>query len=486
MHYFGIEKGIRHVLHSMNPLPDAINLQVNIDGLPLFKSSNQQFWPILGLVEEDKTKQPFVIALYLGSQKPDNVNQFLEIFVDEYGKLKAEGVNTIGKCVRIQISKFVCDASARAFVKNIKGHNAYHGCEKCTQEGTWAENRMTFPEVDAPLRTDTAFNHQEDECHHKGPSILTGVGIGMVTQFPLDFMHLVCLGVVRKLMLFWMRGPLLTRLGTQQIRLISAALISIAVTLPREFACKGRPLAEIDRWKATEFRTFLLYTGPVALKHNLPSVLYHNFMLLHVAIRILCSPSLCFKYCDFAETLLSRFVEHFRSVYGNYVVYNVHGLIHLASDARQFGTLHNFSAFPFENFLHTLKKMTRTPTRPLQQIIRRLSEKENVRHKNNMCNDGFHQEHRNGPCPSNVMFQSQYKHYVKDGTTITISEVHFFQWRYLYGENILKANSACLLICLKFLHKSSFFSYPVDSESLNISFVKHLGESLTVIPVETV
>jgi len=121
--------------------------------------------------------------------------------------------------------------------------------------------------------------------------VLTKVGIGMVSQFPLDVMHLVFLGVVRKLIGFWMRGPLPTRLGAHQIGLISAALMSFALRLPREFVRKGRSLVEVDRWKATEFRTFLLYTGPVALKDHLPNVLYHNFMLLHVAIRILCCPS---------------------------------------------------------------------------------------------------------------------------------------------------------------------------------------------------
>lgn len=199
-------------------------------------NSNKQFWPILGLVEEDKTKQPFVIALYLGSKKTENVNLFLESFVNEYGKLKLEGVDVIGKCVDIKISNFVCDASARAFVKNIKAHNAYHGCEKCTQEGTWAENRMTFPEVDSPLRTDMSFINKDDEFHHKGTSVLTRVGIGMVSQFPLDVMHLVFLGVVRKLIGFWMRGPLLTHLGAHQIGLISAVLMSFAMRLPREFA----------------------------------------------------------------------------------------------------------------------------------------------------------------------------------------------------------------------------------------------------------
>jgi len=54
-----------------------------------------------------------------------------------------------------------------------------------------------------------------------------------------------------------MREPLPTYLGAHQICLIYAVLMSFAMRLPREFAQKGRSL-EVDRWKATEFRTFLL------------------------------------------------------------------------------------------------------------------------------------------------------------------------------------------------------------------------------------
>lgn len=60
------------------------------------------------------------------------------------------------------------------------------------------------------------------------------------------------------------------------------------------------------------------------------------------------------------------------------IVYNVHGLIHLADDAKTFKSLENISAFPFENFLASLKNIIRKPEFPLAQIIRRLSEKEDT------------------------------------------------------------------------------------------------------------
>ena len=52
---------------------------------------------------------------------------------------------------------------------------------------------MTFPEPNAPLRNDVSSNAFEDEDHHKGISPLVELNIGMVSQFPQEHMHLVCL-----------------------------------------------------------------------------------------------------------------------------------------------------------------------------------------------------------------------------------------------------------------------------------------------------
>lgn len=37
--------------------------------------------------------------------------------------------------------------------------------------------------------------------------------------------------------------------------------------------------------------------------------------------------------------------------------YNIHNLIHLISDVKTFGSLDKFSAFPFENYMYTIKMM---------------------------------------------------------------------------------------------------------------------------------
>lgn len=79
-------------------------------------------------------------------------------------------------------------------------------------------------------------------------------------------MHLVCLGVVKRILLLLKNGPAQCKLSMRQIKDISDQLLSYCGKLPSDFARQPRSLLEMDRWKATEFRQFLLYTRPLVLK----------------------------------------------------------------------------------------------------------------------------------------------------------------------------------------------------------------------------
>ena len=97
-----------------------------------------------------------------------------------------------------------------------------------------------------------------------------------------------------------------------------------------EFARKPRTIADVNWWKATEFRQFLLYTGPLVLCGKIADELYKNFLLFSVDIRILTDPHQCMTMCEFARRLLTAFVNHYSQLFGsNSVVYNIHGLVHL-------------------------------------------------------------------------------------------------------------------------------------------------------------
>ncbi len=83
----------------------------------------------------------------------------------------------------------------------------------------------------------------------------------MIEKFPADYMHQCCLGVMRKLILFWLRGPKGIRLSSSQIKQVSDRLVALRPCIPNVFARKPRCLGDIDRWKGTELRQFALYTG---------------------------------------------------------------------------------------------------------------------------------------------------------------------------------------------------------------------------------
>ncbi len=125
-----------------------------------------------------------------------------------------------------------------------------------------------------------------------------------------------------------------------------------------------------------EFRTFLLYTGINVLKDVLPQDKYEHFLLLHVAIRILCSARATEPQINFAKRCLHNFVSLFDSLYGRqHLVYNVHNLLHLADDRVHFKKpLDSYSSFPFENYLGKIKNLLRGTRKPLSQLFRRITE----------------------------------------------------------------------------------------------------------------
>lgn len=193
----------------------------------------------------------------------------------------------------------------------------------------------------------------------------------LVSNFPIDYMHNVCLGVMKKILTVWISGPLQTRLHSRIV-----CEISFKRFIPQEFNRKPRALCELQRWKATEYRLFLLYVGPIVLFKKLGLAIYENFMLLHAGITILVSKKHLQKLgLKLADKILMTFVNHRSSIYEtSFLAYNVHYLSHITDDVANYGVLDNFSCFPFENFLYRLKRLVKSTTNPLTEIYNRLVE----------------------------------------------------------------------------------------------------------------
>ena len=295
--------------------------------------------------------------------------------------------------IEIIVGAFCCDTPARSFIKNIKGHNAYSGCDFCSTPGELIQGRMTFCYLKGPLRTNDQFRERTDEDHHKGYSPLEELPIDLINDFPTDYMHSVCLGVVRKMLFLWRDQGRGFGIRNQNISTININIQNLSKFWPVDFNRKPQSLQNLENWKATEFRHFLLYVGPVVLKREIPDYMFGNFMILSFAMNMILNKELNAVYNEYADYLLKLFVKHSIRIYGKtFCIYNVHSLIHLAPIAKKFDSLDLVNCFAFENFLGILKRMLRKPNLPLEQVVRRMKELRSY-----SCSNQVTKNHLSGP-----------------------------------------------------------------------------------------
>jgi len=311
-YHFGLSNCVKQLLsrHSVQHL-QFVQVNINIDGLPLFKSSNSQVYPILcNLVEN--FNEVNIVGIYYGNEKPADANVFLKDVTEEAINLTTYGITINDHTYPFKINAFICDVPAKSFIKFTKGHSGYYSCSKCTAEGEYIRDRVCYPYLNSfPLRTDSDFRLKLQINHHTGTSILESIpNIDMIKDFPSDPMHLLYLGVVKKLVVkLWSFGTPRSKLSFNEMSEISKMLEMQKINIPCEINRKTRTLFECKRWKATEFRTFLLYTGPVVLKSILNYNKYINFLILHVAVTILSNSKYMNCYLDYVKSLLKYFVE---------------------------------------------------------------------------------------------------------------------------------------------------------------------------------
>ncbi|KYN23152.1 hypothetical protein ALC57_04435 [Trachymyrmex cornetzi] len=365
--HLGIENGLRRILNNsciieklfLDCTEIVLPICINIDSLPISKSSGSQFWPILIYIDlptiNEKWRKPFTVGIYHGFKKPADVHQFMNSFINEFQNLEKNGFEINDRIIKLKVSKLLCDAPAKSFLLCIKGH---------TENNKQLRNNMSFDEF------------------HKGTSPFEKLNMDLVSQVPLDSMHLVYLGVMKQILLLLIRGKKNIRLCERDQKEVNDELLLLRNYLPKDFARLPRKLENIEYYKATELRQFLLYTGPVALKNIANKNVYIHFLALSCAIRILSSFELYLTYNNYAVQLLQYFVEKYKIIYGEeYLTHNVRGLIHFPADCIKYGPLENSSCFILENYLYDIKKKIQTSRHPLQQICNTQGTRKNATNK---------------------------------------------------------------------------------------------------------
>lgn len=199
-YHFGIANGLNSLGEFLGNFGDVIQLVIGTDGLPLTKSSSSTFWPILAYARYPSMQYIFLIGLFWGKEKPQSCNDFLTDMVCELKVLYINGMQTpYGKKI-VVVDRFCCDSPAKSFILSVKGHSGYSSCTRCTVEGERINNTTCFLGTNFPKTTHINFLNHTDEEHHTTsiiPIITKVPNINIVENFSLDYMHLVCLGVMK-------------------------------------------------------------------------------------------------------------------------------------------------------------------------------------------------------------------------------------------------------------------------------------------------
>ncbi|XP_037040257.1 uncharacterized protein LOC119077180 [Bradysia coprophila] len=383
--HIGIAEGIKYTLRQnevdINKV-EFIAIDYNTDGVQMTDSTDNVFWPIWCRLGSPRIGKPFLTGNYYSSTgQPKSFDAFMLDFVNEFKALTDEGLKIgFNKVVEIRMGIFLGDAPARCDVLGLKYPTGYYGCGRCTVIGTYANNRVCFTDLDAPLRTDKNFQERlQPEHHHISSLVEKRLELRCITQSPLDGMHLVYGCAVRRL-LFWYNTDTVNyklRLSATQIDLVNDMLNTAMLSKPREFARPVRDIKKYKKFKCTQLRQFLLYLSVVAMKKVLPKFQYEHLLLFVIGIRILSDEKQFKRKNEIAEKMLYEYVKTLRDTFGKFrLIYSTHNLLHLANEClKQNAPLDAFSMWEFETANSGLKEFTKRQGAYLEQSYNRTMEK---------------------------------------------------------------------------------------------------------------
>ena len=484
----------------------SVKLDIFVDGLSPYKAPTKkaELWPIAGRIvcAGFKTK-PFVIALWCGPKKvPDSLEEFLIPFVTECKELM-KGFVLKGTTYMLVLRHVIGDAPARAWLKQVKQHGSKASCERCNIRGIWLSNRVVFdPNSLGELRTNESFTNRTDgEYHLADRSPLEEIVHDMILQFPLDRLHLLDLGAVRRIIKFLLEPKASSiKLKPALIARLDWFMSKLLPFFPSEFRRKPKSICDFRIYKGSEFKRILQYDGILVfyfLTMNAKEYegVYQCFLMLSCAARILSDEDLCHQYVGDARQLLKGFVNYSESVFGDhFVVYNIHHLLHLADDCGIHGVLDGFSAELYESYLGRMKRWLRAPGRTITQIVARTLEHEK-NHTTERYLRNFNEARLTMPnesgCSDGLCGEMYSKFETDDFAIVASLPVHTDNCcitksgEVIIVQNIVKVGEIIYFVGKQFEEKTSFFDYPMDSSLLEIHKVQKLSAKLSHWSVKT-
>ena len=272
----------------------------------------------------------------------------------------------------LKLKLVIADAPKRASLQGLKTHASTFGCPYCYArkiEGKFPSSTFRGEErSDAELRrVSEAIAAGEDAGETRGirgKSLLADVAnFDLIHDVPADAMHLVCLGVVRRMM------TATYKVGKRQILPFEPAAVAPlnrALRLCRSLAKFSRRTRDFDPavYKSEEYRNFVLVFWPVILT-TAPRATVKIWLLTVYIVRAMCLPNDLYNRLDTEalETALLRkwYVWFEKTFTADQCTYSAHVFSHL-DKVRRHGVLSKTSALRYENKYAIIKQNYRSGT----------------------------------------------------------------------------------------------------------------------------
>lgn len=178
-------------------------------------------------------------------------------------------------------------------------------------------------------------------------------------------------------------------------------------------------------------------------------------------------------------------------IYGDeFLVYNVHNLIHLADEILRVGPIDVFSCAPFENHIGVLTRLVQHTNRALAQLAKRIIERRNHNINKPFTFQSFrmYQPHNNGPTFigfsgsqfKKLRYNNMYLSLTAPDNCVVLRNGDVFK---IY--NIIQTQRGEMLLYGRILLPiRSLYLYPMDSKLLGIFVVQESLLEFEYFPIE--
>lgn len=372
---------------------DHLTLLFNTDGIPLYKSSKVNIWPVFLAINELPPEERFakknmiLWGLWQGKGKP-RFSTFFEVFTDDLIALKHEGFTIMNKFhPKLMLSLGSTDLQGKAYLLSMSHHNGVCGCITCEEEGFTTKQGKghvrcyPFRDPPATLRTsssvlENSLSAVESNTRVKGFHDVTALAklpwFDLVLGIVPDYMHGVLLGVTKQFLNLWLspskhKKPWFIGNKTKAIdkRLKEMKPPDFIQRLPRQL--------ETSRayFKASELQAWLLYYSVPCLIDILPQRYLEHFACMVEGVYILLGDNITPDLLAKARDLLSRFYRDHQVLYGDSnCSLNVHNVgAHLVTYVQSWGPLWAWSCFPFEDLNGALLESVHGTGNQCRQLI---------------------------------------------------------------------------------------------------------------------